>query len=437
MNLSVFGLGYVGAVTCGCFARDGHHVIGVDVSNVKIDMINAGHSPVVEPEIEDLIGESVRAGRLRATSDPADAIRNSDLTFIAVGTPARANGSIELKYLSAVCEQIGAVLKTKREFHVIVCRSTMLPGTLRSLVIPTLERHSGKRGGRDFGVCFNPEFLREGTSVYDFDHPPKTVFGGTDDRSTGLLRSLYEKLPGEMIVTSIEVAEMVKYADNAFHAVKITFANEIGMICKQLAIDSHAVMDIFCKDTKLNLSPYYLKPGFAFGGSCLPKDVNAITYQARSLDLSTPLLNSLLESNRVQVAAVVSSILQLDKRRIGVLGFSFKAGTDDLRGSPIVEVIETLIGKGCSVQLYDRNVKIARLMGANQSYIEQRIPHLAVLMRDSAADVVASSDVIIIGNKAPEFAEAVRNVPEGTIVFDLVRILKDRVSNGGYIGIAW
>jgi GDP-mannose 6-dehydrogenase len=238
-------------------------------------------------------------------------------------------------------------------------------------------------------------------------------------------------------VTSIEVAEMVKYADNSFHAVKITFANEIGMICKRLGIDSHAVMDIFVKDTKLNLSPYYLKPGFAFGGSCLPKDVNAITYQARSLDLETPLLSSLLTSNRVQVQAAVSAVLALGRKRIGVLGFSFKAGTDDLRGSPIVELIESLLGKGCAVKLYDRNVKIARLMGANQSYIEQHIPHIAALMCDSAAEVVASSDVVIIGNKAPEFAEALRNVPEGTIVFDLVRVLRDRVSGGGYVGIAW
>jgi GDP-mannose 6-dehydrogenase len=437
MKLSVFGLGYVGAVTCGCFARDGHQVIGVDVSRVKIDMINAGQSPVVEPEIEELIGESVRAGRLRATSDVADAIRNSALTFIAVGTPSRPNGSIELAYLRTVCEQIGEALKAKSDFHVIVCRSTMLPGTLRSLVIPTLEQHSGKTAGRDFGVCFNPEFLREGTSVYDFDHPPKTVLGGTDERSTGLLRTLYDKLPGDLIVTSIEVAEMVKYADNSFHAVKITFANEIGMICKRLGIDSHAVMDIFCKDTKLNLSPYYLKPGFAFGGSCLPKDVNALTYQARSLDLSTPLLNALLESNRVQVAAVVSAIQQLNRKSVGVLGFSFKAGTDDLRGSPIVEVIEALLGKGYANSLYDRNVKVARLMGANQSYIEQHIPHIARLMRDSAAEVVASSDVIVIGNKAPEFADAVRDLPDGKIVFDLVRVLKDRVSDDGYMGIAW
>jgi GDP-mannose 6-dehydrogenase len=437
MNLSVFGLGYVGAVTCGCFSRDGHTVIGVDVSKVKIDMINAGQSPVVEPEIEELIRASVRAGRLRATNDAEDAVRNSEITFVAVGTPSRANGSIELTYLRTVCEQIGAALATKDGFHVVICRSTMLPGTLRTLVIPTLEQHSGKKAGRDFGVCFNPEFLREGTSVYDFDHPPKTVFGGTDERSTEVLRSLYAHLPGETIVTTIEVAEMVKYADNAFHAVKITFANEIGMICKRLGIDSHAVMDIFVKDTKLNLSPYYLKPGFAFGGSCLPKDVNAITYQARSLDLSTPLLNSLLESNRVQVAAVVSSILALNRKRIGVLGFSFKAGTDDLRGSPIIEVIEALLGKGCTVQLYDRNVKIARLMGANQSYIEQHIPHIAALMRDSAAEVVAASDVIIVGNKAPEFSDAVRNLPGGKVVFDLVRVLKDRVSGDGYIGIAW
>jgi GDP-mannose 6-dehydrogenase len=437
MNISVFGLGYVGAVTCACFARDGHDVTGVDVAQVKVDMINSGHSPVVEPEIDELISGGVAAGRLRATRSADDALRRSEVSFIAVGTPSQANGSLYLGFIEKVCGEIGIALRGKTEFHVLVFRSTMLPGSTRGTVIPILERASGKTAGRDFGVCFNPEFLREGTSVHDFYHPPKTVFGGTDERSVQLLLDLYRDLPGEKIVTPIEVSEMVKYADNNFHAVKITFANEIGILCKQMGIDSHAVMDIFCRDTKLNLSPYYLKPGFAYGGSCLPKDVNALLYKARSLDIETPLLRSLPESNKRQVDRVVGLIMELGKKNVGVLGFSFKAGTDDLRGSPVVDVIETLVGKGYRLRLYDRNVKIARLMGANQSYVEQHIPHIAALMSDTVDEVIAQSDVIVVGNKAEEFASVLSAMPPGKTVIDLVRIRKEKTSDGSYVGLAW
>lgn len=437
MKISVFGLGYVGAVSCGCLAKDGHDVIGVDVSTVKVDMITNGHSPVVEPEIGDLISAARASGKLRATTNAYRAIMDSDITFLSVGTPSLPNGSIDLRYVATVCEQIGAALKEKPAYHIIVGRSTMLPGSTRSLVVPTLERASGKKAGKDFGVCFNPEFLREGTSVYDFYNPPKTVIGTVDDRPAEVLREIYRGLPGETFVTTLEVSEMVKYADNNFHAVKITFANEIGMICKSLGIDSHAVMDIFCKDTKLNISTYYLKPGFAFGGSCLPKDVKALGHQARQRDVDTPLLQSLMASNQRQVVAVIDRILALGRPSVGVLGFSFKAGTDDLRGSPVVDVIEALLGKGLTVRLYDKNVNIARLLGANQSYVEQHIPHVAALMCPTIDDVVTASDVLVIGNKADEFRRLVQEPPKGKTVIDLVRMVKGKVSEGNYIGLAW
>ena len=437
MKISIFGLGYVGAVSCGCLVKEGHDVLGVDTAKVKVDMINAGHSPVVEPEIGDLIQNGVRSGKLRATQDAEHAILHSDVTFISVGTPSQANGSIDLRYIRTVCEQIGNALAKKEGYHVVVGRSTMLPGSTAGIITPILESHSGKKAGRDFGVCFNPEFLREGTSVYDFYNPPKTVIGASDARAAAVVQEIYKDLPGKTFVTSIEVSEMVKYADNNFHAVKITFANEIGLICKELGIDSHEVMDIFCQDQKLNISPYYLKPGFAFGGSCLPKDVNALLYKAKTMDLETPLLRSLMESNEKQIAAAAARIMALGKKNVGFLGFSFKAGTDDLRGSPVVHLIETLLGKGYSVRLYDRNVNIARLMGANQSYIEQHIPHVAALMCDTIDEVVASSDVVVIGNKAEEFASALEKAGPGKTVFDLVRIRKQKRSEGNYIGLAW
>ena len=437
MKISVFGLGYVGVVSCGCLAKLGHQVIGVDISKMKVDMINEGHSPVVEPEIDSLISSARENGSLKATQSVEEAIGNSDVTFISVGTPSKPNGSIELRYVERVCEEIGSALRNKSDRHLVVVRSTLLPGSTRKVVIPVLERTSGKTVSRDFGICFNPEFLREGKSVYDFFNPPKTVIGTLDELSAAALREIYKNIPGKVMVTSLEVSEMVKYADNNFHAVKITFANEIGMICKTLGIDSHQVMDIFVQDQKLNISPYYLNPGFAFGGSCLPKDVNALMYQAKTMDLEIPMLQSLHRSNEHQIQTVAAKIMEFGKKRIGFLGFSFKAGTDDLRGSPIVIVAEMLLGKGCSVKLYDRNVTIARLMGANQSYIEQHIPHIAALMCASVDEVVAASDVIVIGNKADEFKQITESIPPNKIVFDLVRVRPAKMSEGNYVGLAW
>jgi GDP-mannose 6-dehydrogenase len=339
MKISIFGLGYVGAVSAGCLAQDGHTVIGVDPYQPKIDLINAGRTPVIEKDTGEIIAKAVAEGRLRATRDVGEAIRGSEVSLICVGTPSQLNGNLDLKYVRAVCEEMGLALKAKDAFHVVVARSTMLPGSMRTVVIPTLEEYSGKRAGVDFGVCNNPEFLRESTAVYDYYHPPKTIIGETDARAGDLLARLYDALDTPLVRTTVETAEMVKYADNVWHALKVGFANEIGNISKALGINGHEVMDIFCKDTKLNLSPYYMKPGFAFGGSCLPKDVRALTYKARSMDLNTPILNAIMPSNQVQIDKGVSMIMAKGNRKIGVLGFSFKAGTDDLRESPLVEVI--------------------------------------------------------------------------------------------------
>lgn len=437
MNISVFGLGYVGVVAAGCLAADGHHVIGVDPNASKVDLVNRGVPPIVEKDIGEIVAESVRIGRLRATAQVHEAVQASEISLICVGTPSQLNGALDLRYVRKVCEEIGVALRDKTDFHVVVARSTMLPGTMREVVIPTLEEASGRRAGIDFGVCNNPEFLREGTAVFDYRHPPKTVIGESDTRSGDILTSLYEALDAPLVRTSVETAEMVKYVDNVWHAVKVAFANEIGNICKPLSIDSHEVMEIFCKDIKLNLSPYYLKPGFAFGGSCLPKDVRALTYKARALDLDLPLLNSILPSNERQIDRGYSMISGKGKRKIGVLGFSFKAGTDDLRESPVVEVIERLIGKGYDLRLFDKNVNVATLTGANRDFILNHIPHISRIMESSIDAVLDHAEVIVIGNGAPEFRDALQRVRPGVEIVDFVRTLPGRSVSGQYDGICW
>ena len=320
MRISVFGLGYVGAVSAGCLAKDGHQVIGVDPYQPKVDLINAGQTPVIENEIGEIIAKAVKDRMLFATTNVEDAVLQSDISFICVGTPSQLNGSLDLKYVRSVCEQIGIAIRKKESYHVIVARSTMLPGSMSGVVIPTLEEASGKRAGHDFGVCINPEFLREGTAVYDLYHPPKTVIGETDTRSGDLIASLYSKIDAPLVRTDVETAEMVKYSDNVWHALKVGFANEIGNICKAIGLDGHRVMEIFCRDTKLNLSPYYMKPGFAFGGSCLPKDVRALSYKARSLDLDLPILNAILPSNQNQIDKGFDMVTEKGNRKIGLLG---------------------------------------------------------------------------------------------------------------------
>ena len=437
MKISVLGLGYVGAVSAGCLARDGHEVIGVDPERTKVELINAGKTPIIEKDIGPIIAEQVAAGRLRATSELPDAVRHTDMSLVCVGTPSQPNGGIDLKYVRRVCEQIGRTLATHEGAPVIVIRSTMLPGTMREVVIPTLEKFSGKRAGDEFGVCINPEFLREGTAVHDYYHPPKTVIGEVSRASGDLLASVYAKMPGPSIRTDIETAEMVKYADNAWHALKVGFANEIGNLCKGVGVDAHRVMDIFCQDQKLNLSPYYLKPGFAFGGSCLPKDVRALLYKAKTLDLSLPILSAILPSNQLQIERGLQSVLDKGHRRIGILGFSFKAGTDDLRESPMVELTERLIGKGYDLRIYDKNVSLAALHGANRDYILNKIPHISRVMVHSIEEVLAHAQTIVIGNGSPEFADVPRRIGEGQTVIDFVRVSESRSVLGVYEGICW
>jgi len=436
LKISIFGLGYVGAVSAGCLASDGHEVIGVDPNRTKVDLINQGTTPIIEKDIGDMIAATVKAGRLRATVDVRDAVLGSDMSLICVGTPSQLNGNLDLSAVRKVCEQIGAAIKEKGAFHVVVARSTMLPGSMSSVVIPTLEAASGLKAGVDFGVCNNPEFLREGTAVYDYYHPPKTVIGETDEKAGAMLVQLYEKMDAPLVRTDVETAEMVKYTDNTWHAVKVAFANEIGNICKAVGIDGHKVMEIFCQDTKLNLSPYYMKPGFAFGGSCLPKDVRALTYKARSLDLELPLLNSILPSNQKQVEKGLKMVMDHGKRKVGILGFSFKAGTDDLRESPLVDVIEHLLGKGYELKLYDKNVNLAALTGANQDYILNHIPHISKLMVHSMDEVLAFAETIVIGNGAAEFKAVPGLLKPGQVVVDLVRISQAQ-SGGAYDGICW
>src|SRR5919112_1402585 len=437
MKLSVFGLGYVGCVSAACFAREGHEVLGVDVSAVKVEIINSGRSPIVEAGIGELIEEMVSSGRLKATTSSAEAVAASDVSLVCVGTPSRDNGSLDLAYVKRVCQEIGAALEAKRERHTVVIRSTMLPGTIEGTVVPALEVYSGKKAGRDFGVCINPEFLREGTSLKDFYAPPFTLVGADDEDAAAALRLLYKNIDAPLYVTSVKSAEMVKYACNCFHALKVSFANEIGNVCKGLGIDSHEVMDVFCRDTKLNLSPYYLKPGFAFGGSCLPKDLRAINYKAKELDVDVPVLSAILPSNRLQIERAIEMVVRSGKKRIGVLGFSFKAGTDDLRESPMVTLIETLIGKGFELAIYDRDVSLARLVGANKEYIEREIPHISKLMRDTIDGVLTDSDIVIIGNQAAEFRGIAERLRKDQQLIDLVRLFDGRTSNENYQGICW
>jgi GDP-mannose 6-dehydrogenase len=437
MKISVFGLGYVGTVSAACLSADGHQVIGVDSSVTKVDLINAGTAPIVEKDIAPLLSEAVATGRLRATADVREAVVNSELSLVCVGTPSQRNGNLDLSHVAKVCEEIGACLAGLGRFHVIAIRSTMLPGSIRSTVVPALERSSGLHAGVDFGVCINPEFLREGSAVWDYRNPPKTVIGALDQFSADLIERLYSNLPAPLLKTSLETAEMVKYTDNAWHALKVAFANEIGSICKTLDVDSHEVMDIFCKDTKLNLSPYYLKPGYAFGGSCLPKDLRALNYKAKAMDVEVPVLSAILPSNAIHTERGIRMVLESEKRRVGILGFSFKAGTDDLRESPMVSLIEMLIGKGYEVAIYDRNVSLANLQGANRAYIEQEIPHVASLMRATMREVIDASELLVIGNKAPEFKDALTGLRPEQIVLDLVRIVEAPPDDPRYAGISW
>jgi GDP-mannose 6-dehydrogenase len=439
MNVSVFGLGYVGSVSAASFAADGHTVVGVDVNPGKAASLNEGHSPIVEKGLDELIAGTAASGALRATTSTAEAVASTDLSLICVGTPSRRNGSLDLTYLERVCEQIGEAIRDKPSYHVVVVRSTVLPGTTHGVVIPALERTSGKKYGTGFGVTVNPEFLREGTAIQDFRQPPLTLVGHNYHSDAAPTEALYAKVDAPLVSTDIRTAEMIKYASNTWHALKVCFANEVGNLCKRLEIDSHEVMDIFCRDQKLNLSSYYMKPGFAFGGSCLPKDVRAMQYRAKELDLDMPVIQAILGSNQLQIQHAINQVVETGKKRIGLLGFSFKAGTDDLRESPIVILAEALLGKGYKLCIYDRNVSIARLVGANKEYINNQIPHLSSLLCDTTDEVLDRSDVIVVGNASPEFSDALKRTRPDQVVIDLVRVkgvTRDEIP-ARYDGICW
>jgi GDP-mannose 6-dehydrogenase len=437
--ISVFGLGYVGSVTAACLAHKGHHVVGVDINSAKVEMVGSGHSAVLEARLQELTAEGREACRLHATTDATTAVRESEISFVCVGTPGLRNGKLDLRSIENVFGEVGQALRRKDTFHTIVLRSTILPGTTNSLAIPTLEAASGKRAGKDFAVCVNPEFMREGSAVADFFQPPFTVLGAADPSHLAPLRELYHWVPGRIFETSLAEAEMVKYVCNAFHALKVSFANEVGTLCKQLGVDAEVVTEIFTSDTRLNISAAYLTPGFAFGGSCLPKDLRAITYRAKELDLRLPLLESVLSSNVEHIERAVEAVLRTGKRRVGILGLSFKAGTDDLRESPLVQLIKRLLGEGCKIEVWDPYVSLGKLVGSNRQFIEEVIPHIGSLLGATLREVVESAEVVLIGTREVESEALAACLRAEQIVIDLVNLENARRLQGlaFYEGICW
>ena len=436
VEISIFGLGYVGTVCGACLAKTGHNIVGIDVSDHKVELINEGRAPIVEAGLSELMAEVVAAKKLRASKDSRAAVLESEVSIVCVGTPSRSDGSLDTRYLEQVCQEIGAALKSKAEYHLVVIRSTILPGAVMDVLLPILESSSGKKVGDDFGLAMNPEFLRESTAIADFYEPEMTVIGEYDKRSGDMLEKLYENIDAPIVRQTIEVAEMIKYTCNVWHATKVGFANEIGSIAKQVGVDGRTVMGIVCEDKKLNISSYYMKPGFAFGGSCLPKDVRALTHLGRHLDVELPLLDSLMESNKSHINNGFKVIANIGKKKIGFLGISFKAGTDDLRESPLVELVEKLYGKGYDIKIYDENVDYARLHGANRDYIEYVIPHVSSLLDSDIEAVIDHAEIIVIGNASEEFKAIVEREYTDKVIVDLVGFMKGP-STERQNGICW
>src|SRR5437867_3467518 len=421
MRISVFGLGYVGCVTAACLARAGHEVTGVDVNPEKTAIINDGKSPVVEPGLGDLVSEVVRERRLRATVSADWAVKHTDLAMICVGTPSGPNGQIDTSALERVAQDIGRAVERRTQLFTIVLRSTVLPGTTETVLVQILRDCLGDEFENKIALAVNPEFMREGTSIADFEHPPMTLIGCADEATADRLRMLYRQVDAPLVRTSIRVAEMMKYVSNAFHALKICFANEIGDLCESMGVDAHELTRTFLMDHKLNVSEAYLRPGFAFGGSCLPKDLRALTYAARKSDIDVPLLSSIAPSNEHQIRRGIDAVLATRRKRVGVVGLAFKSGTDDLRESPMVTLVETLIGKGCAIRIFDRNVRLAALVGANRAYIEKEIPHISSLMCDDLATLLAEADVVVIGGEGEDAVRALAQCRPDQTIIDLTR----------------
>ena len=438
MKISIFGLGYVGCVSAACLANDGHQVTGVDVSQYKVDSIIAGKSPIIERGLDELIKKQIESGTLCATTDGQKAVLQSDLSLICVGTPSASNGSLNTGYVEKVCAEIGAALAKKSDYHVVVIRSTVLPTTVQNKLIPILEESSGLRAGEDFGVCMNPEFLREGSAIKDYYRPSYIVIGSIDKKSAEIMEKVYVAVDSPVIHTTLQTAEMVKYASNAFHAVKVSFANEIGNLSKAFGIDGREVMGILVQDHQLNISPTYLRPGFAFGGSCLPKDLRAILYAAKDQDIEVPMLGATLESNEQQIQRGVELIQKTGRHKIGVLGLSFKAGTDDIRESPVVSMVETLIGKGYEVSIYDDVVKPEMLHGANRAFYERRLSHIAAIICPSIEEVMQEAEVLVVTNGSPTFQDLPHKLLPHQTLIDLAGVInKNGTLRGNYEGICW
>ena len=435
MKISIFGLGYVGCVSLGCLAKNGHYVIGVDTNPTKVEQINSGKATIIEKEVDTIIAEQRLSGHISATTDNQLAIKGSDISIIAVGTPSTDKGHLNLQYIFKVAENIGEALKHKDSFHIIAIRSTIMPGTCDNFAA-IVEKISGKKRNEDFAIVDNPEFLREGTAVQDYYNPPLTLIGSDNLKAAEKVAELYRQLPGEIIITDLKIAEIMKYINNTYHALKISFGNEIGNICSELGIDSHKVMDIFCKDKQLNISPYYFKPGFAYGGSCLPKDLKGLQTLAHDLYIDVPVIDGINKTNDLQIQRAIKLIYKYWDKKLGFLGLSFKAGTDDLRNSPTVSIIEALLGKGCDIAIYDKNINMAMLTGTNKDYIDSRIPHLSSLLVSDPAELINDCDIIVINTKEPEFVKLVSDI-DNKIIIDFVRLNEAIISKNNYIGINW